>query len=241
MSVFSPNGKFARSIPFVISVDDFVPLANGTFVVVAQLGGRDSFGMPLHIVDSNGKRVKSFGLKEGEVVDNTTRGQYRQRRWIAAARDGSILSVRAGGYVLERWSPEGVLLTERDVAPEWFTPKYEVRSPNPLEQAPPPFVTSIQEGADGRVWVLALRADAKWRAGIEVSRLSRAGYRVLSHAAYLDTQIDTFDPKTFERVASYRSDSPLGVFVAPGVAASARTEVDDVPVIDLWRMRVVGK
>jgi hypothetical protein len=228
-------------MPFALSVDDFVPLADGSFVISASLGGKSAYGQPLHLVGADGKLYKSFGLKEGEVVVGNSEGAYRRRRWVAAARDGSILAVRVGGYVVERWSADGKLLMERDVAPEWFTPKYERWSPNPLEAPPPPFVTSIQEGADGRVWVLALRADASWRNGIEASLLSRSGHNILSFAVYKDTQIDVFDPKTFERVATHRADEPLGYFVAPGVAVSARTEVDDEPVIDLWRMRVVGK
>jgi hypothetical protein len=127
---------------------------------------------------------------------------------------------------------------ERDVSPEWFAPKYEQRSQKPLEQPPPPFVTGIQEGPDGRIWVVVMRADEEWRGALKASTSTPAGFEVVSHRGFKDTQIEVFDPKTFSRLASYRLDQPLGTFVAPGVAASARSVLNEEPVIELWRMRV---
>ncbi len=239
MNVFSPDGQFARSIPFMPGADDFVPLQDGSFFVAARIGSRESSGHPFHLVGAGGQWQKSFGGSDREVRLITPQDQYRLFRWIAPASDGSILAVRPGGYVLERWSPDGKLLMERDVAPDWFTPKYEQRSVRPLEEPPPPYLTSLQEGADGRIWVLVMRADEQWRSGIRPSQNSPAGYEVISHTEFVDTQIEVFDPKTFNRVASYRLDQPLGIFVAPGVAASARAVLNEEPVIELWRMRIL--
>ncbi len=239
MNVLSPDGRFARSISFMPGTDDFVPLPDGSFFVAARIGSRESSGHPFHLVGADGRWQKSFGGSDREVRPITPQDQYRLFRWVAPASDGSILAVRPGGYVLERWSPDGKLIMERDVAPDWFTPKYEQRSERPLEQAPPPYITSIQEGADGRIWVLVMRADEQWRSGIRPVTSSPAGYEVISHTKFVDTQIEVFDPRTFARVASYRLDQPLGIFVAPGVAASARAVLNDEPIIELWRMRIL--
>jgi hypothetical protein len=128
---------------------------------------------------------------------------------------------------------------ERDVAPEWFTPKYERWRERPLEQPPPPYVSDLQEGPDGRIWVLVTRAGEQWRSGIRPPRAPPALYEVVSEAAFRDTQIEVFDPETFTRVASYRMGQPLGNFVGPGVAAALNAVVNDEPIIELWRMRIL--
>jgi len=238
MNVFSPVGRFVRSTPFLPGADDFVPLANGSFVVAARVG---SEGDPLHLVSAAGLRVRSFGARASDADLPRTQDRYHLFRWLAPASDGSVLAVRPGGYVLERWSADGRLLMERDVAPDWFTPKYERWRERPLEQAPPPFVMSIQEGADGRIWVMVSRADEQWRSAVRPPRRPPALYEVIDRAKFVDTQIEVFDAATFTRVASYRMDQPLGDFVAPGVAASAVATPNEEPIIELFRMRVLGR
>jgi len=239
MSLLSPDGGFVRSIPFLPGADDFVPLGNGSFFVAARISTRESSGYPLHLVGADGQLVKSFGVRDGEIRLINRQDELRLYRWIAPASDGSIIAVRPGGYVLERWAPDGRLLMERDVAPEWFTPKYERWRERPLDDPPPPYVADLQEGPDGRIWVLVRRAGEQWREGIRPPRKPPVKYEVISEVTFRDTQIEVFDPETFTRVASYRMDEILGTFVAPGVAVAENTVVNDEPIIELWRMRVL--
>jgi hypothetical protein len=238
MSLLSPDGRYVRSTPFLRGADDFVPLRDGSYFVAATISTRESSGYPLHLVGADGQLRKSFGVRDGDIRLINSEDEYRLARTIAPASDGSIISVRPGGYVLERWSPDGRLLLERDVAPEWFTPKYERWRERPLEDPPPPYVSDLQEGPDGRIWVLVKRAGEHWRQGIRPPKAPPVKYEVVSPNMFMDTQIEVFDRETFTRVASYRLDQILSYFVGPGVAVAENTVVDDEPVIELWRMRI---
>jgi hypothetical protein len=218
-------------------ITDLVQLRTGLFVVSANIRTRERAGLPLHLVDQTGTIVRSFGASDRTVRLLTSDDDLRLQRRLALGVDGTVLSVRAGSYVIERWSPAGERLGEWDVAPDWFSPKDRFVAMSHSEP-PPPKVVGIQEDVVGRVWTILLRPDQNWRRGVEPGRKPPEVAHVLAMGAYVDAQIEVFDRRTMTRLASLRLDSPLGQFVAPGLAASLEATTDDNPVIRLWRMRV---
>jgi len=194
LTVLTPDLRVERMIPLPGPPGKAAVLAGDSILLTAEINTAELIGLPLHLVDTAGRLVRSFGaVAPAHRPDQP----YRATRRVAPAGAGGVWSAHFTRYQIERWSTAGALLEQFTIPAPWFT-----AWDTPIDGVSQPTVVDIQEDGEGLLWVLI--------------RVPRDGApppgRGVDEAARFDTVIEVIDPRAARVVASRRVNAVLREF-----------------------------
>ena len=230
-AVFTSNGRHIRSR----RLDDLLRptlsagLQDGRIALVALSQSPDKFGVPLHIVRSDGSIELSFGGRPGGAHG---RGFWEKRFSLTTGDSHTFYTAFANSYAIEEWSTEGRLRRVLARRADWF-PSWLTWNGLSHEERPPPRLAHMIVDAAGLLWTVSIVPDLRWRP------VPRSGEQRLESLADLenrfDTMIEVIDLSRAEVVASQRLPGiVVGAFGSNHLALTVEDSNGDV-LVTIWR------
>ena len=223
-----------RSLP--LRAEGLLPLPDGGYMANAEVNTPERVGLPLHIVDSNDRLTRSFGV-DTAIYGPGLRGRRMGRVFTGSSAKG-LWSGRLTSYTLEQWSRAGTLLRRLDRRPRWFTPYDRVRRIDP-DNAPQPVLRAISLSSDGLLYVLVSVPAPEWRQYIQGVRLQPAAapmYRVTRADQLYDSMLEVIDVERGEVLVSRKFDAYLLGFAAAGYVFGYAEDETGAGRYDVWRI-----
>jgi len=232
-SVFSPAYQYVRSSSTPGQVFDAVELSDGSLLLNADFPTPSSVGFPLHLLDSNGEVIRSFGA---DVPRYRADMMYDLPRAIAAAQDGRVWTVPRLRYEPWVWSLEGKVLEVRRT-PTWFPPQSSVGSGGRGRTAPAtPWVSGVWHDGGENLWILLSVPDPNWTPPTPPANGRREGGPPVDWDRRYDTIVEVINTRTGELLGSSRFDELLRNLRPGGYVAHHREDSDGEPFVDIWQL-----
>ncbi len=157
ITMFGPDRALAGTLPMPFLSPALV-LPDGSFLVARQIRRSETIGYPMHVVDREGRVVRSFGTDEPQYRPDLN---HILTRKVALGQDGTVWAMAPARYLLERWDPStGEQLQSTRIRSEWFRESIEPYTDETVR--PPPLVEGLWEDEDGLVWTIVQDADVDW-------------------------------------------------------------------------------
>jgi hypothetical protein len=243
-TVLSPGLQVVREtpLPTETSRNQSHLFADGRVVLNAAIATRERVGLPIHLLDANGRILRSFGAESAAVAPNA-RPEVIRRAMTRAGAD-RIWSARTREYVLELFGLDGTKQGELVRRAAWFQPDAGLLkgSRGAYPRPPSPHIQSMWQDANGLLWVLSLLADKDWKAGLREVRHENggSGYELANAERHFDSILEVIDPRTGRLVSSRRFDAMLSFLTDDGLAIGARADDDGVEYVDVWQISLRG-
>jgi hypothetical protein len=234
MTVLSPDLALERSVDLGFGV--FKAFRLGPYLLVnAGIREPERVGYPLHLLDSDGNIIRSFG--------STNDGPYRpdlrdiiERRPMTVADDETSAWVGwLNQYVIEQWDSDGnllhVLKREADWFPAWWRP----------ESGPgrPPSTVMRDLVQDGDVlWVLVSIPGQNWDTAVQVDDSGR--FSVTDDSVYRNTMIEALDLRTGEVLATTSVPRVFTGFVSPGHVYGREVDPNGITLVSIWSLEITN-
>jgi hypothetical protein len=223
-----------RRLPHRIVRDQVFLLPDGQRLVNAQIRTPERIGLPLHLVDSTGEIVRSFGALDTRITRKTP---YADVRVMALAPNEQVWTAYENKYVLELWSLSGSMRERLVREASWFHPGRV--NWDPAVDPPPAVICGLRVDAHGLLWVLSMIPDHHWQRGHERVALGggRYGYRITNPAGLYDSVLEVIDPATGQLLQSRRFDQAFAALQPDGLLIGARQDDDGYEFLDVWRIQ----
>lgn len=231
LSVLTPDGRFARMINLPFITEKAVVSPEGDVFLAAQNRSPELVGLPVHRLSREGVYLGSFGADRAE---SDWRRPSLSMRNLALSQDGSLWLIRPDLYRLEQWTTEGKHRRTLSRNADWF-PTRDVELYDDNE--PTPFVVGLRTVGSGRVWVLSVRADAKWDHQ-RASSGERRRYSPAKMDGMFDSMLELIDPTSGSLLASLRLPFYAGGFVDETSIWSLRETEAGAWLIDVWNLHL---
>lgn len=226
ITMLGPDRELAGTLPVPFPPDLVMP--DGLFLFAQQIPRTETIGYPMHLVDREGRVVRSFG---------TDQPQYRPdldhilTRKVAPGPDGTVWAMAPARYLLERWDPTtGEQLQSTRIPSDWFS---ESIDPTDLAVRPPSRVEGLWEDEDGLVWTIVRDADVDWERpprGNETRPMDQQEYDRL-----FDWVIEVVDPGSGHVLASRRYGETLWYRPPSRILVSPVDAVLTAVAYDVWK------
>lgn len=191
VSVFGPDLDLKRTIPLreVVPGFELLTLDGDSIVLTGHSSRADLFGLPVHVLTPEGRRVRSFGEMEGPIISDDP---LNFDRAVALADRGQLWIALKNAYRVERWTLGGERVGALRGDVDWFQPIPE----NPDLPTPPRgMLSSIHQAADGLLWIKFQVPSKGWTEAFE--RDPETGrWRSVNRDARANTVTDVVDPET---------------------------------------------
>jgi hypothetical protein len=225
-----------HSLPAFFAISSGIPLPDGRVVLNAISYTESSLGLPLHLLDASGSRVRSFGA-DPIILGEWDAGVFSRK--LALARNGSVWSAPLNRYVIEQWDTAGKLVRRFQRTVEWFPDVEEVnRLPNGPDDPPTAHMAGLWEDDGGRLWVVVNVPVTDWIEYLEtyIRHDGVERYRIATFPeAVYRARIEVLSSETGELLAA--GEGPLGVAsVIQGGYAVTPVLVQDEPHLQIWRL-----
>ncbi|HYV98025.1 MAG TPA: 6-bladed beta-propeller [Gemmatimonadaceae bacterium] len=234
MSVLTSQGQFVRSVPTEYRPDLFEHAVLGSRVVLnANIRTPDRVGLPVHLLDRNGRILRSFGSVEGDYRPDVA---YADRRVLAAAGPDAVWSGRSNRYLVERWDTAGRLLQSLEREPEWFREywKDDISANSP----PAPHTTALLQHGD-TLWVVLTIADPNWKTVVKSASPDGRFFKISDENSYRDVMLEAIDVRKGQLLLSTKLPRIIWGFLGPGVVYGPKSRADGNPAVQVWDLRVV--
>ena len=100
ITMFGPDRAPAGTLPMPFPPDLLMP--DGSFLVASQIGRSETIGYPMHVVDREGRVVRSFGTDELQYRPDL---DYILTRKVAPGQDGTVWAMAPARYILGALGP----------------------------------------------------------------------------------------------------------------------------------------
>ncbi|MFC1574812.1 hypothetical protein ACFL3Z_01905, partial [Gemmatimonadota bacterium] len=227
-----PDGKVISTTHIPLGfAGQFHILGDGRILVGAHVQTPSLIGYPAHLLDREGNRVRSFGSSSDVPVGFTYFGGMKS---VGSIRGDRVWLHPAGEYRIELWDTAGThrktLLQETG----WLKPWTRGVAGEPFRVKPQARLFHVHEDPSGRLWVIGWVPDRDWR-----PQSQTADYEPVH-----DCVVEVLDPETGSLLASQRFDQKDQLFyqfIEDGLVYSRNVEPETgVPLIHIWRMKLVG-
>ncbi len=209
-------------------------LSDGRYVVNANGATRETFGLPLHLLSSEGVTVRSFGRLDRRILP----AEQPFLRRVLAEYEGNILSISTYQYVVEVWNPEsGTLITGFERRPKGFRPRRRGEEVSIEEDMPPASVVmDARVDGEGRLWALSWVPGEDWKQHVSWARDENHRALNIDTSQALDTVIDIIDLETQQLVATRHLDVVLRGWVDDEHVFSYIDDDGLNPRLEVWRL-----
>lgn len=235
---FSPDGKYVRDDRLPIqSIRQVKYVDPEHYIINGDLRTQQKIGLPLHLVTSDGRIVRSFGSTD--PVARRDRPTLHSRM-ISDPTGGSLWLANTKRYVLEKWTVSGELEARLERTVTWFEP-HDRSAVISEDTPPPPLIRDIMEDEDGIVWVVVRVADARWKEAVYYRgavQNTLSVYTVADPARYHDSIIEAIDVRSGRVLATARFDGSVHAFVDRGRFAVYTLDAKGVPYMDIYSMSI---
>ena len=231
-TVISPEREVtsARTIPTYAR--DIVFRPDGSTVQQLVSNSPALVGIPNHIVTSNGRIVRSFGVTDETYrYDTPSSASFRA---LAPADGDAVWSMHHVKYDIELWEPDAnelVRVLTRDA--EWF---------RTLKTDREGYLRALRRDSQGYLWTLAVMPDPAYEGTSPFGRPETAPAVALPRNWWRlrwDTWIEVIDPRAGTVVARTKRDVVNTKWLGNGLTYSY-TESDDGGItLDVWSVRLV--
>lgn len=241
LTVVGPTGAMVRERTNLMlgMAYPFEVLRGGRVVVGVDVPTRDAVGMPLHLFSQTGTYLKSFGAAAAGAVRPGTAIQRRRR--IARSADGGLWVTGVVDYTIAHYDSSGRLTTVLRRNPAWFARVDEAAQ---ARGEPRPMIMGIEEDQEGRLWILGVTADARWKSVLSFDLPARmgGGRSALPLPSdprkYHDAIIEVIDPRSRRLVVSQRFDEEIGFLVGTSHVANLVEAATGDFYIQTWRLEL---
>lgn len=237
-TVLTRSGDLARVIRLDAGFTTVASYADGRMVTGALLPTASGEMALLHVVDGEGRRVRSLG-------PSVTLEAARARstfRIVAPSGDSAVWVGLPDRYELHLISLEGVPLRTLRRETDLFKPHDGRIGLGPDDGPPRSRFADIQEQPNGDLWVLFRVADPEWRAAfIDGSDPYGRPRKVVGDPSmYWDGIVEVIDVRTGTVKAKARTDLALSWFVGPELVAGEAYSALGVPQVVVFELRDSG-
>ena len=227
ITTFGPDRALTGTFPMPFGIPALV-MPDGSLLVSAQIRRSETIGYPMHVVDREGRVVRSFGTDEPQYRPGL---EHILTRKVAPSRDGTVWAMAPARYVLERWDPStGERLQSTRIPSDWFR---ESDEPTDIAVYPPPRVEGLWEDEDRRVWTIVRDADVDWEPpphGNEERPFDLQEYNRL-----YDWVIEVVDPGSGRVLASRRFGETLWYRPPSRILVSPVDTILTTVAYDVWK------
>ena len=235
-----PSLEVKASRPITIRPNRMVFLKDNFTLVAGLHFGRRSVGLPLHVLDSDGTIVRSFGadppIKEAS-------DPFAVWRTLSVGGGPEVWAAPLTRYMVEKWTTDGVRLKafEREVT--WFQPHNEYGLRSGRDHPPGPGVHALFEDDEGRLWTAIHVPDEHWEDAYErgFDPYGREAERVKDQNLFFDTVIEVIDTDLGTVLGSVRMDAAVLSFTEEGRIVTYRFEEGLVPTIEVFEVQVTDQ
>lgn len=236
-SIFSPQHVYVSSGPLPLTPElSSLALRSGKFVFNHTLFSPNEIGQPLHLVNREGVRERSFGSPTGVYRPDVP---FLMSRAIASSKSGLVWSALRTEYRIDLVNPETGSV-DRTIRREvsWFPPgmRPEPRTGTPSLE-PTPFIFDIREDEAGRLWVLIAVADPEWRSAIQAPAAGDRHGTVTDEQRYRDSFIEVLDPASGRLLATVRLPQHIKQFVDDNLIGTVLEDADGTPRFFTWQLQ----
>ena len=206
-------------------------MPDGSLLVAAQTRTSETIGYPMHVVDREGRVVRSFGTDEPQYDPDLN---HILTRTVALGQDGTVWAMAPARYLLERWDPStGEQLQSTRIPSDWFWFRESIQAYTDETVRRPPLVEGLWEDEDGLVWIIVHDADADWAPpprSNEERPLDLQEYDRL-----FDSVIEVVDPGLGRVLASRRFSEVLWYRSPSGILVSRADTILTTVAYDVWK------
>jgi hypothetical protein len=223
---FTPWGGNVPHLPEIIRSD-------GSMIVAQQIRTPEHAGYPIHVVDRDGRVVRSFGADVAEYRSDLS---LLLDRIVAPASGGMIWAAPRGRYSLERWDPAtGRRLSRVPIQSSWFV---ESAAPRRDDSTRPTALFTALWERDGLVWALVRDVSPTWKPPVKVEQ----PWSVQAGNADHDWVLEVVEPASGKVLASRRVDFALSHVPPQGLLVSyALTPSGGAAGVDVWQPELKRK
>ncbi len=229
ISMFGPDRALAGTLPMPLFAPPVFVMPDGSFLVASQIRTSESIGYPMHVVDREGRVVRSFGTDEPQYRPDLS---HILTRKVAPSQDGTVWAIAPARYILERWDPStGKQLQSTRILSDWFRESTEPYTDETVR--PPPLVVGLWEEEDGLVWTIVRDADVDWEPPPRANE-----HRPVDREQYsrtYDWVIEVVDPSSGRVVASRRFGEWLRYRPPSRILASRADTILTIVAYDVWK------
>ena len=229
ISMFGPDRALAGTLPMPFFLLPAFVMPDGSFLVAGQIRTSESIGYPMHVVDREGRVVRSFGTDEPQYRPDLN---HILTRKVAPGQDGTVWAMAPARYILERWDPStGELLQSTRIRSDWFresTEPYTDETVRPL-----PLVVGLWGDEHGLVWTIVRDADVDWAPPPRANE-----HRPVDREQYdrtYDWVIEVVDPGSGRVLASRRFDEALWYRPPSRILVSRADTILTIVAYDVWK------
>ena len=231
MTVLSPDFALARSVSLGFKI--FKGFQLGAHLLInAGIRVPDRVGYPLHLIDSEGRFIRSFG--------STNEGLYRpDLRDIIERRPMAITDDENGAwvgwlnqYVIEQWDSSGNLLRVLAREVDWFPPWW--RPETGADLPPSPHMRDLVQ--DGNIlWVLISVPGRNWKLA---TRDDAGRFTITDDNVYRNAMIEALDLRTGQVLATTHVPRSFTGFVGPGRVYGREVDPNGNTVVSVWDLKI---
>ena len=239
-STYDFNLEFRGSRPSPAQARSVAASTDGRAIFGAIVQTPEAIGHPLHLVDSSGNLVRSFGAPSLPYLRGATNLFVRN---VMPDDVGEMFwSSHRTEYAFEKCSSVSLscVLYERPVP--WFVPHANPVTPS-REKPPVTIFVGVRPDGPRYLWSITLVPDSNWTAAIEQAPGTRTadGLRIAEPSKYWDSVIERIDLVSRTVVSSLRIDTALLNYVGPSMAYAYRETSSGVSKVDLVQLRFAGQ
>jgi len=165
-SVFSGTEEFGRSAPLRLNSGPALSIGPGGNILYSRwLRASNGEQQQFHILDASFNPIRSFGAVPAQEPELCGRCETRPSTW-SETRPDHFWTVRPNHYEIELWHKEGrrVQTIQVEGSPwfdSWTTDKDD--GDTRWEEKPKPYFSSVEEDAEGLLWLTAVVPAAHWK------------------------------------------------------------------------------
>ena len=233
ISMFGPDRAPAGTLPMPFFAAPDLVMPDGSLLVAAQIRRGETIGYPMHVVDREGRVVRSFGTDEPQYSPDLNHILTRE---VALGQDGKIWAMAPARYLLERWDPStGEQLQSTRIPSDWFWFRESIEPYIDGTVRPPPLVEGLWEDEDGLVWIIVHDAAADWAPPPPPRTNEEEPFDLQEHDRLFDSVIEVVDPGSGRVLASRRFSETLWYRPPSRILVSPVDTILTIVAYDVWK------
>jgi hypothetical protein len=218
----------------MVPVEMFYAVPIGRRLVVAGPSrNRELQKNPLHLLDSSGKVVRSYGTAN---PNNDPATFWDRVKRMGPGTGSAVWTAGFYTYHMELWDTAGRKLKSLTRDSKWFKPHNPEEDPF-YRIRPEPQTIGIQQ-AGNELWVVSVVAASDWSPIEDTTEIYKAGLTEELKSRFYDSIIEVFDINNGTLLASQRFDQTLGRFVGDRMTYSYTGDEAGNTVYTIWRLKL---